>query len=197
MSFTVSCTIGNVELPGRRHAQPVGDRRVLGDLDAVAPRRATASCRRRSRARRRRSRSRAAACLAAVAQPPIRPPPETGTTSASRSGTVLEQLDRARGLAGHDELVVEGRHEHARRVSRQICSAEIVAALARAVVEDDLGAVAARRVDLRLRRVVGMTTVARMPSSRETSATACAWFPEENATTASTFRRSVSALILL
>ena len=99
--------------------------------------------------------------------------------------------------AGHDELVVEGRHEQRAALARDLLG-QVVAALASPVVEDDLGAVAARRVDLRLRaRPSGMTIVARMPRSFETSATACAWLPEENATTASTVPRSLSALILL
>ena len=62
---------------------------------------------------------------------------------------VLEQLERGRPLAGHDQRVVVRLHELEPAFRREPC-ADLLAILAPAVVRHDLGAVAARRLELRL-----------------------------------------------
>ena len=66
---------------------------------------------------------------------------------------VVEQLQRGRPLARHHERVVVRAHELEPALGGQP-RADLLAALRPAVVPDDLGAVAPRRVDLRGRRVL-------------------------------------------
>ncbi len=49
-----------------------------------------------------------ASALAATAIPEISPPPPIGTTIVSRSGTIGEQFERDRPLAGDDRRIVIG-----------------------------------------------------------------------------------------
>src|SRR5262249_43065948 len=65
---------------------------------------------------------------------------------------VLEELRRAGSGSRHDELVVERRNEDRIPFAPDLLR-DVLAALCLAVVQDDLGTVAARRVDLGLRRV--------------------------------------------
>ena len=69
-------------------------------------------------------------------------------------GHVGEQLERDRSLAGHHERVVVRPHEREPALLREP-GADLLAALRPAVVRHDVGAVAARRVELRGRRVLG------------------------------------------
>ena len=103
------------QLARARHLEPVGDRVGDGDLDALPfrerLRRVVGRLRldavdldARAQALRRRRRSRA-----------MRPPPETGTRSASRSGTIFEELHRRRALPGHDQR----RRRRAARAARR------------------------------------------------------------------------------
>jgi hypothetical protein len=70
------------------------------------------------------------------------------------SGHVLDELERGRPLTGHHERIVVRLHERAAALRRD-ARADLLAAVRPPVVADDLGAVAARRVELRRRRVLG------------------------------------------
>src|SRR5438876_788952 len=67
-------------------------------------------------------------------------------------GDVLKELERRRPLARHDRVVVVRRYEHAPRLRRDALG-ERRAVVFHPVVEDDLGAVVAGRLDLERRRV--------------------------------------------
>src|SRR5437879_3084645 len=67
-------------------------------------------------------------------------------------GDVLKELERRRPLARHDRVVVVRRYEHAPRLGRDALG-ERRAVVFHPVVEDDLGAVGAGRLDLERRRV--------------------------------------------
>ena len=66
-------------------------------------------------------------------------------------GHVLEQLERGRPLPGHDRGIVVGRHQHASRRAPSARRDELLAVVLQAVVEDDLGAVVARGLQLERR----------------------------------------------
>ena len=91
---------------------------------------------------------------AIVAQPEMRPPPPTGTTSVSSGPASSISSSAAVPCAGHHERVVVRADELEPSLGRE-CAAERLAIVGVAVVRDDLGPVAARRLDLRDRRVGG------------------------------------------
>ena len=68
---------------------------------------------------------------------------------------VLDQLERRRSLAGHDQRVVVRRHDLRRLRSARELGGDRFAVSGVAVVGDDVGAVATRGLDLVLRRVLG------------------------------------------
>src|SRR3989442_902124 len=86
---------------------------------------------------------------AAARQEPAAAP---GGQGGVERGAVLEELERRRPLARHDRVVVVRRYEHAPRLGRDALG-ERRAVVLHPVVEDDLSAVVARRLDLERRRV--------------------------------------------
>ena len=124
----------------------------------------------RPRARRRRSARAGASALIADATPPIRPPPPTGTITTSTSGDVLDDLEPDGAGAGEHRRIVERMDE--RQPARGLDLVELVEQGRAIVVEHDLGAVAADRVELGARRAgrhhddARRTDVARRPRDR-------------------------------
>ena len=90
--------------------------------------------------------------LAAVAQPEISPPPPTGVMQHVEVGHILEKLQRRRALPGDDVRMVERRDDGQAALVGQLPRNRFAVAR-QPVVEHDLCAIAARRVDLDLRRV--------------------------------------------
>ena len=92
--------------------------------------------------------------LIAMAIPPMRPPPPTGTSTASRSGHLLQQLEPDGALAGDDARVVEGVDEDQPALGLDLAGAG-VGLVEVLPVQDDLGAVAAGGRHLGQRRPLG------------------------------------------
>ena len=122
-----------------RRARPARSRRA----------RASAPCRPSLRARRRRSPRPGTASAMPEASPP---PPHGMTIRAGGAAELLDDLEPDRALPGDDRRIVEARH-HGRAGLVGDPRGDLLAALGPAVVEDDLGALAARALDLHLRRV--------------------------------------------
>ena len=80
------------------------------------------------------------------------PPPPTGTTSVSSGAGVLDQLEGGGSLARHHQRIVV-RTDELEAVFGRERAAERLAVVLVTVVGRDLGAVAARRLDLRRRRI--------------------------------------------
>ena len=118
--------------------------------------------------------------------PAIRPPPDAGVTSRSALDAQVAQLlgglQPDGPLPGDDVEVVEGGHQHGAALAGEP-GGDRLAGFGEAVVEDDLGAVAAGGLDLHPGASAGITMIAGMPSSLAASATPWAWLPEEKATT--------------
>ena len=117
--------------------------------------------------------------LAACAEPEINPPPPTGTSSRSSGPTSSISAQRRSALAG---AMTSGWSNGGTIVSPRSRGEPLGQGLAlftELVVEDHLGAIAARGVELGARRRSSASRSSRgAPSRRPTSATACAWFPK-------------------
>ena len=90
----------------------------------------------------------------ASAIPDASPPPPIGMTTVSSVGDLVGELEADRPLAGDHDRVLERMHERRAVLARRTRVRASSAVLERAAVELDLGAVVARRVDLRHRRVL-------------------------------------------
>ena len=100
---------------------------------------------------------------AATAQPAIMPPPPTGTTRVSSSGTSSQHLQRDRALAGDDARIVVGMDEHQPLGRGQ--AMRLGAGLGqRVAVQHDPRAMTAGVLTFMLGVKDGMTMVAGMPS---------------------------------
>ena len=150
---TVSCTIGKVSLPGLATWRPSAIVCGIVDRDALALRErlrrvggglGLGSVDRDARAQvlRRRARNRRSGRR-----------PRPGRRARRDPGPSSRSSTAAVALARHDRVVVEGRHEHRAPLAHEP-GADLFAFLRVAVVEDDLGAVAARRRELRGRGVL-------------------------------------------
>ena len=96
---------------------------------------------------------------------------------------LLEQLARGRPRTGHDPRVVVRVHRCQPFVLDKFGD-DLLAVVHIAVELDHLGAVALRRGPLGRWRVLRHArSVASVPASRAAMASACAWFPDEDATT--------------
>ena len=92
--------------------------------------------------------------LTAIATPEIKPPPPIGTTIDVDVGPVANDLEAERALPGDELQIVERVHVGQPAIADELLRL-LVGIVPDRAVQHDFGAVAARRRDLRRRRVLG------------------------------------------